>query len=315
MTLSVIPNKEQQRLQALWDLEILDTPTDPTFDNLTKIAQSLFDVSIVLVSLVDQNRQWFKSHLGVDVCELSLEGAFCPHAIQANELFVIEDALLDARFKNSALVTGEPYIRFYAGAPLHTECGLAIGTLCIIDTKPRQLNAVDQQRLLLLARQVEQLIYLHFRTKELAKKTKQSATTNARYAAIIEGAAAGIVRINGYGTILQMNNSALSMIGYQRDELIGHNVKKIMPVRWGDHHDGYLSAYQSTGVKRIIGTGREVEALHKDGTHIPVHLAVSEVLYDDQRVSPDTREFIGILSDLRAVAAAREREAKERALL
>lgn len=315
MTASVIDNKEKQRLQALWDLEILDTPTDPTFENLTQIAKSLFDVPIVLISLVDKNRQWFKSHLGIDVCELDLNGAFCPHAIQANELFIIEDAQLDARFKRSVLVTGEPYIRFYAGAPLHTECGLTIGTLCIIDTKPRQLSAADQQRLQLLANQVEQLIYLHFRTKELANQTKKSTTTNARYAAIIEGAAAGIVRINGHGIILQMNNSALTMTGYEREELIGQNVKKLMPARWGDHHDGYLSAYQSTGKKRIIGTGREVEALHKDGTHIPVHLAVSEVLYDDKRVSPETREFIGILSDLRAVAAARAREAKERALL
>lgn len=307
--------QDLNRLQALWDLEILDTPTDPTFENLTQVAQSLFNVPIVLVSLVDKNRQWFKSHVGIGVCELSLDGAFCPHAIQENKLFLVEDAQLDPRFKDSILVTGEPHIRFYAGAPLHTESGFVIGTLCIIDTKPRQLNAVDQQRLLLLARQVEQLIYLHFRTKELAAQTKKSATTNARYAAIIDGAAAGIVRINGHGTILQVNHSALRMIGYQREELIGQNVKIIMPSRWGNHHDGYLAAYQETGVKRIIGTGREVEALHKNGTHIPVHLAVSEVLYDHQRIGPETREFIGILSDLRAVAAAREREAKERALL
>lgn len=134
----------QQRLDALKELAILDTPSDSTFENLTQITKSLFDVPIVLVSLIDKNRQWFKSHIGLDVCELPLEGAFCPHALESEALFIVEDALLDPHFKSSQLVTGEPYIRFYAGAPIRTENGIAIGTLCIIDTKPRQQRQAKQ---------------------------------------------------------------------------------------------------------------------------------------------------------------------------
>jgi PAS domain S-box-containing protein len=306
---------EGRRLEALRNLQILDTEADPAFDNLTEVAASLFNMPIVLVSLVDQHRQWFKSRLGVSVTELPREGSFCTYAIAASGLFIVEDALLDPRFSNSPFVVGKPYIRFYAGMPIRAENGANVGTLCLIDTQPRQLNEADQHHLTLLARQAEQLMYLHYRTIELAQQTQQSNATKARYAAIIASAAAGILRIDGYGRILQLNDSALRMLGYERDEVLGRNVKMLMPERWASQHDGYLSAYQKTGEKHVIGIGREVAAQHKNGTHIPVHLAVSEVESDGDPTVPSSREFIGILSDLRAVAAAREREQHERALL
>lgn len=306
---------EVQRLKALHHLQILDTATDPAFDNLTQVAASLFNVPIVLVSLVDEQRQWFKSRIGVSVCELPRHDSFCGYAIQSDSIFIVEDTYLDPRFVDTSLVTGEPYIRFYAGVPIHAENGLNVGTLCLIDTQPRQLSEADQRHLILLARQAEQLLYLHSRTIQLAEQTQQSIATNARYAAIIESAAAGIVHIDGHGRILQLNDYALNMLGYRAEEVIGQNVKMLMPERWASQHDGYLSAYQTTGEKSVIGIGREVAAQHKDGTQIPVHLAVSEVEYDSTQTNPAEREFIGILSDLRAVAAAREREQQERALL
>ncbi len=306
---------EEQRLQALYRLQILDTESDLAFDNLAKVAASLFDVPVVLVSLVDKYRQWFKTRIGVSVHELPREGSFCTHAIQANDIFIIEDALLDERFVNSSLVTGEPYIRFYAGVPIRAEDGSNVGTLCLIDTQPRQLSDADQYHFTLLARQAEQLLYLHYRTVQLALKTAQSTATNARYAAIIESAAAGIVHIDGHGTILQLNDFTLRMLGYEREEVLGRNVKMLMPAQWAVHHDGYLAHYQLTGEKKVIGSGREVAAQHKDGTHIPVHLAVSEVQGNGNAVAPENREFIGILSDMRQIAAAREREQQERALL
>lgn len=306
---------EMQRLKALQHLQILDTAADPAFDNLTQVAASLFDVPIVLVSLVDEQRQWFKSRIGVSVCELPRHDSFCGFAIQSDSIFIIEDTYLDSRFVDTSLVTGEPYIRFYAGVPIRAENGINVGTLCLIDTQPRQLTEADQRHLTLLARQAEQLLYLHSRTIQLAEQTQQSIATNARYAAIIESAAAGIVHIDGHGRILQLNDFALHMLGYRPEEVIGQNIKMLMPARWASQHDGYLSAYQATGEKSVIGIGREVAAQHKDGTQIPVHLAVSEVEYDSTQTNPAEREFIGILSDLRAVAAARERERHERALL
>lgn len=310
-----LQNIEVQRLDALRHLQILDTDADPAFDNLTQVAASLFNVPMVLVSLVDEHRQWFKSRVGVVFTELPRQGSFCSYAIQSNELFVVEDARLDPRFSSTPFVTGPPHIRFYAGMPIRSENGFNVGTLCLIGVEPRQLNAADRHHLTLLAKQAEQLLYLHYRTLQLALQTQQSNATNARYAAIIDSAAAGIVHIDGYGRILQLNDFALRMLGYERDEVLGRNIKMLMPEHWAAQHDGYLAAYQATGVKHVIGSGREVAAQHKNGTHIPVHLAVSEVQSEADASAPASREYIGILSDLRAVAAARAREQHERALL
>lgn len=310
-----LQDTETQRLEALRNLQILDTEAGPAFDNLTQVAASLFNVPMVLVSLVDERRQWFKSRVGVIFSELPRQGSFCTYAIESDSLFVVEDALLDERFVNSPLVQGPPYIRFYAGMPIRSEDGFNVGTFCLIGQQPRLLNPAERHHLTLLARQAEQLLYLHYRTIQLAQQTQKSIAINARYAAIIESAAAGIVRIDGCGRILQLNDSALAMLGYTAEEVLGRNVKMLMPEHWAMHHDGYLADYQRTGIKNVIGIGREVAAQHKNGTHIPVHLAVSEVQSEGAGFAQGSREFIGILSDLRAVAAAREREQQERALL
>ena len=149
-------NNEKLRLAALHNLKILDTGTDPAFDNLTKVAASLFNMPMVLVSLVDADRQWFKSRVGVHTLELPRQGSFCTCAIEADSTFIVEDALLDERFVNSPLVQGPPYIRFYAGVPIRSEDGYNVGTFCLIDSQPRQLSTAEQYHLTLLARQAEQ---------------------------------------------------------------------------------------------------------------------------------------------------------------
>lgn len=310
-----LEDTEAQRLAALRNLQILDTEADPAFDNLTQVAASLFNVPMVLVSLVDEHRQWFKSRIGILSPQLPRQDSFCSYAVQSDKLFIVENALLDPRFAHTPFVSGSPHIRFYAGMPIRSEDGFNVGTFCLIGTEPRQLSDIEQHHLILLARQAEQLLYLHYRTIQLALQTQQSTASNARYAAIIESAAAGIVRIDGRGRILQLNDSALRMLGYEPEEVLGKNVKMLMPERRATQHDEYLSAYQTTGEKHVIGIGREVAAQHKDGTQIPVHLAVSEVQHQGDLTASESREFIGILSDLRAVAAAREREQQERALL
>ena len=216
-----VQDTEIQRLAALRHLQILDTEADAAFDNLTQVAASLFNVPMVLVSLVDEHRQWFKSRIGVLFPQLPRQGSFCSYAVQSNELFIIEDALLDPRFAHTPFVSGPPHIRFYAGMPIRSEDGFNVGTLCLIGTEPRQLSDIEQHHLILLARQAEQLLYLHYRTIQLALQTQQSTASNARYAAIIESAAAGIVRIDGRGRILQLNDSALRMLGYQAEEVLG----------------------------------------------------------------------------------------------
>jgi len=139
-----IPADDAQRLQALRELLILDTPPEQRFDRVVQFAADEFDMPIVLVSLVDASRQWFKARVGLDVCETDRESSFCGHAVLQPQLFVIEDALLDDRFHDNPLVAGDPNIRFYAGAPLQLPGGAIVGTLCMIDSKPRTLDAVDQ---------------------------------------------------------------------------------------------------------------------------------------------------------------------------
>ncbi|WP_288380621.1 GAF domain-containing protein [uncultured Massilia sp.] len=137
-----MPENEQERLALLHELLLLDTPPEQRLDKIVEFASTEFEVPICLISLVDTNRQWFKARVGVDVCETSRDVSFCAHALGGDAVLVIPDALLDPRFHDNPMVTGEPHIRFYAGAPLIMRDGLAIGTLCLIDTRPRTIDAV-----------------------------------------------------------------------------------------------------------------------------------------------------------------------------
>jgi diguanylate cyclase (GGDEF)-like protein len=142
-----IPPDDDERLRHLKDLGILDTEPEAHFDRVTRLAQRLFDVPIALVSLVDANRLWFKSCFGLPQGDLPRDVSFCGHAILGDETFVIPDAAADPRFADNPLVTGAPHIRFYAGQPLRVGDGYKIGTLCLIDTKPREFDEADRAAL------------------------------------------------------------------------------------------------------------------------------------------------------------------------
>ena len=137
------PSDETQRLRALRSLQILDTLEEERFDRITRLARRMFDVPIALVSLVDEDRQWFKSRQGLDACESGRDVSFCGHAILHERALVVPDSLEDARFMDNPLVAGPPHIRFYAGHPVHAPDGSRVGTLCIIDHVPRDLSAED----------------------------------------------------------------------------------------------------------------------------------------------------------------------------
>ena len=150
-----LPQGEALRIQTLKALKILDTPTEERFDRLTRMAKRMFRVPISLVSLVDEDRQWFKSCVGLDASETPRDISFCGHAILGDDVFYIPDAAADPRFADNPLVVDAPYIRFYAGCPLRSLDGSKMGTLCIIDQEPRTLDAEDLDSLKDLAHMVE----------------------------------------------------------------------------------------------------------------------------------------------------------------
>lgn len=152
---AALPSDEANRLASLRGLGLLDTPAEERFDRITRMAQRLFDVPIALVSLVDEDRQWFKSHQGLDATETPREMAFCAHALGSPEVLHVSNATTDPRFSDNPLVQGDPNIRFYAGAPIAGPDGAPLGTLCVIDREPRDLSPDDLQALQDLATMVE----------------------------------------------------------------------------------------------------------------------------------------------------------------
>ncbi|MGF6954920.1 sensor domain-containing diguanylate cyclase [Paraburkholderia youngii] len=156
MLVPPIPSNESARLDGLHALHILDTAPEERFDRLTRLARRLFGVPIAVVSLVDANRQWFKSCIGLEASETSRDVSFCAHAILGDDIFMVPDTLADPRFNDNPFVTDEPHIRFYAGCPLQVANGGKVGTLCLLDTKPRMLDDEDRALLRDLARMAEQ---------------------------------------------------------------------------------------------------------------------------------------------------------------
>lgn len=154
MQVPLLPLDEEERINTLKHILVLDTAPEQRFDILTKYAGELFEVPIALVSLVDSDRQWFKSRYGLDATETPRDISFCGHAILESEPLVVNDTLDDPRFADNPLVASDPKIRFYAGAPLHMKNGMRVGTFCIIDRVPRQLNSWELEHLKDLAKVV-----------------------------------------------------------------------------------------------------------------------------------------------------------------
>lgn len=177
----ITPNahSEQKRLNVLWQYEVLDTVPEAVFDDLTELAARICEAPIALISLVDEKRQWFKAKIGTPIQETARDISFCTHAISQTELFIVPDATLDSRFASNPLVVSNPKIRFYAGAPLITPDGYALGTLCVIDKVPRTLRPEQQQALRILARHVVSQLELRRHSKQLGDVRADNARLKA----------------------------------------------------------------------------------------------------------------------------------------
>jgi len=166
-----VPTDERGRLRALHDLDILDTPPEPDFDDIARLAAMICGTPMSLVSLVDNDRQWFKARVGFDVEATPRDESFCAHAILGRGLMVVADARADIRFADNPYVRREPGVRFYAGAPLVTSDGHALGALCVVDAVPRRLTVVQLRALRALARQVTGQLELRHHAATAARET------------------------------------------------------------------------------------------------------------------------------------------------
>ena len=180
-----LPSNEKARLRSLYSYEVLDTEPEPTFDGIARLAAQLCGTPIALISLVDEGRQWFKSCAGLEARQTGRDVAFCTHAILQPGVFVIPDALADPRFATNPLVTGEPYIRFYAGAPLINPDGLVLGTVCVIDRLPRQLTPEQGRTLETLAEQVVAQLELRRLNRSQTRLIDELCESNERFEVVL----------------------------------------------------------------------------------------------------------------------------------
>ncbi|MBU4433227.1 MAG: response regulator [Alphaproteobacteria bacterium] len=217
---------ERRRLAALWALDILDTFEDPGFNNLVAEVSETCGAPMALISLVDADRQWFKAKLGIEIQQTPRDIAFCDHAIRSASLFVIEDATLDARFAENPLVTGQPGVRAYAGAPLTTVDGLRIGTLCAMDTQPkiwtpRELRCLERlsrvAMMMIEARVGANIAGSHARDLENLRRGDQ------QYRMIIAAMREGVVLQDRASVIIEHNANAARLLGLTSDQLVGRS--------------------------------------------------------------------------------------------
>ena len=208
---------EEQRQAALARYEILDTPKEKAFDEIAELVAAVCEAPIAVVNLISDKRQFFKAEVGLGVRETPLETSFCAHAILEEDFLLVPDATKDTRFNCNPLVTGEANLRFYAGALLKSSDGFPIGTLCVLDTRPRDLTEVQKRTIRVLAKQV--MVQL-----ELRVAAKRTAASEARQRAIMDSAQDfAIIASDLAGTILEWSQGAEQVLGWSEAEAVGRN--------------------------------------------------------------------------------------------
>jgi len=286
-----LPVEEARRLAALRELGVLDTLSEPAFDTITQTAAQLCGVPIALISLVDAQRQWFKSNVGLPgVAETPRDVAFCDHAILDAALFEVPDATLDARFAANPLVTGQPDIRFYAGAPIVLAGGERIGTVCVIDRTPRKLDDHQRQMLQSLAAIVGAMLT---QRRQLLATTSQLAESELRVRRLYEATPAILHSIGADGRILNVSDRWLALLGYQRHEVIGRpSADFLTPASQAHARDVVLPMFFRTGRCDRV----EYQFVRRDGATIDVLL--SATLERDEQGA--TARSLAVLEDVTA---------------
>ena len=213
---------EVHRIGVLWNYGVLDTPREQALDDLTALAAQICGAPIAAISLIDEHRQWFKATVGWEIVETPRDISFCGHAVHQRDLFIVPDASQDERFRDNPLVTGQPGIRFYAGAPLVSPEGLSLGALCVMDHVPRRLTQGQRQALRVLARQV--MTHL-----ELRRHMRELVESEGRLRIVTENARVGLVILDRDRRYVYENNAHAEILNLPPSSIVGQRVSDVLP--------------------------------------------------------------------------------------
>ena len=288
---------EDERLVALAEYDLQNPATPIDLQEIVNLTARLFDVPIVLVSIVEREHQKFQARVGLEVCETGRDISFCAHALglERQDILVVPDAKLDLRFATNPLVTGEPGIRFYAGVPLRSPGGHAIGTLCIIDKRPRR-GLSDRERADLCALGALVVDKLEMRRLAVARAAGQS-----RFENIAATSPDGIICADQQGRITFWNSAAETLFGFSAQEAVGASIDIIVPERMRGGHGGGLQRVAAGGKPRLVGTTVELPAARSNGEEFPIELSLS--MWHEN----DAASFGAIIRDITERRANEER--------
>ncbi|MFK3740790.1 PAS domain S-box protein [Massilia sp. TN1-12] len=303
MHIAARPPTESARQASLDALQLLDTMPEPVFDRITRLTARLLGVPVALFSLIDRERQWFKSRVGLDASETPREQAFCAHTILGSAPMVVEDAAHDARFADNPLVMGAPNIRFYAGVPVRTTQGHAIGTLCAIDSKPRVLSPEDRQTLEdladIMSKEVQARERLDFARERVAESGAAARASEDRFRSIVELANVGIALVAPDGAWISVNAALCAILGYSERELMGLTFQDIT---WHEDLDADLLLLDRLQRREIPRYQLEKRYVRRDGNVVWASLNVSAKTGPDGAIE----HYVSVITDIGARKAAEE---------
>lgn len=298
-----MPSNEGQRLEVLSSLELLDTPAEPLFDRITRVLAHALGVPFALISLVDDKRQWFKSRVGIELSETAREHAFCAHAILGREPLVVTDARTDERFLDNPLVTHPPHIRFYAGMPIFSQSGHALGTLCALDSQPRGFTKVERLIMVDLAEMIQRELHMREAAarsqSEYARINVALQKSEARFESLFKNSSAGMALIGIDGRWQTVNEAFCRLVGYTPGELRDLTFQDIT------HPDDLEADTELLGqlkAKKVLHGQLDKRYIRKDGKPVWVNLNVASKVTQDG----DLAYFIVIIVDIQARKAAED---------